>query len=58
MATLPAVPGASKAGCRILEGGAANETVCAFSLFHYVVAGIVVTLYFCYCQCSTERGAA
>jgi hypothetical protein len=32
-----------KAGYRILEGGADNDTVYTFSLFHYAVAGVVVT---------------
>lgn len=32
-----------KAGYRILEGGADNDKVYTFSLFHYAVAGIVVT---------------
>jgi hypothetical protein len=32
-----------KAGYRILEGGADNDEVYTFSLFHYVVAGIVMT---------------
>ena len=32
-----------KAGYRILEGGADNDTVYTFSLFHYVVAGLVMT---------------
>ena len=32
-----------KAGYRILEGGADNDTVYTFSLFHYAVAGIVMT---------------
>ena len=32
-----------KAGYRILEGGADNDTVYTFSLFHYAVAGLVMT---------------
>jgi hypothetical protein len=32
-----------KAGYRILEGGANNDKVYTFSLFHYAVAGMVVT---------------
>jgi hypothetical protein len=32
-----------KAGYRILEGGADNDEVYTFSLFHYAVAGVVVT---------------
>ena len=32
-----------RAGYRILEGGADNDTVYTFSLFHYAVAGIVMT---------------
>jgi hypothetical protein len=32
-----------KAGYRILEGGADNDTVYTFSLFHYAVAGMVAT---------------
>jgi hypothetical protein len=31
-----------KAGYRILEGGADNDKVYTFSLFHHAVAGIVV----------------
>lgn len=32
-----------KAGYRILEGGADNDTVYTFSLFHYAAAGVVMT---------------
>ena len=32
-----------KAGYRILEGGADNDEVYTFSLFHYAVAGLVMT---------------
>jgi hypothetical protein len=32
-----------KAGYRILAGGADNDTVYTFSLFHYAVAGVVMT---------------
>ena len=32
-----------KAGYRILEGGADNDKVYTFSLFHYAVVGMVVT---------------
>ncbi len=33
-----------RAGYRILEGGADNETVYNFSLFHYAVLGVAITL--------------
>jgi hypothetical protein len=32
-----------KAGYRILEGGADNDKVYTFSIFHYAVAGLVMT---------------
>jgi hypothetical protein len=32
-----------KIGYRILEGGADNDKVHTFSLFHYTVAGLVMT---------------
>ncbi len=34
---------AVKAGYRILEGGADNDEVYSFSLFHYIVAGVVLS---------------
>jgi hypothetical protein len=34
---------ALRVGYRILEGGADNDEVYTFSLFHYIVAGLVVS---------------